>query len=186
MQNTDGAQTKIRSLNGCPQFWGHYCEPYSDIICSSNPNYLCYIPNVPVFMKIISGLAWFKEMSVLRNSSAVVVVVTLALLSTGCGKSKPPVVQAATDQNTNQMLTDHMPVYQPPSSAIPAVAATQPDGGPDLKELNRSLLRWILGNRRRPQNFEDFAATAGVVIPPPPAGKKYIIAKDMHIQLVDR
>jgi hypothetical protein len=28
--------------------------------------------------------------------------------------------------------------------------------------------------------------SAGVAIPPPPAGKKYVIAKNMHIQLVDR
>jgi hypothetical protein len=37
-----------------------------------------------------------------------------------------------------------------------------------------------------PANFDEFAATAGVPIPPPPAGKKYFLAKDMHIQLVNQ
>ncbi len=112
-------------------------------------------------------------------------IVTASLCSTGCGKSKSPEVQAVVEQNTNQTV-EATPVYQPSSPAAPATVAAQPAAEPDLKELNRSLLRWILGNRRRPQNFEDFAATAGVTIPPPPAGKKYILGKDMHIVLVDR
>jgi hypothetical protein len=43
-----------------------------------------------------------------------------------------------------------------------------------------------MANHRVPANFDDFAATAGVVIPPPPAGKKYVIRKDMHIELVNQ
>jgi hypothetical protein len=62
----------------------------------------------------------------------------------------------------------------------------QPDGQTDLKALNRCLIRWLIANKRRPNNFEDFAATAGVPIPPPPAGKQYAIGKDMHIVLVNR
>ena len=113
-------------------------------------------------------------------------IAAAALFSTGCGKSKPPVIQTAMDQNTNQAARDQAPVYQQPAPASPAVVSAQPPTAPDLKELNRSVLRWILGNRRRPQNFEEFAATAGVTIPPPPAGKKYALGKDMHVQLVDR
>jgi len=41
-------------------------------------------------------------------------------------------------------------------------------------------------NRRPPKNFEDFAATSGVEIPPPPDGKRYAIDKTMHIILVKR
>ena len=48
------------------------------------------------------------------------------------------------------------------------------------------MVRWLIANKRRPKDFEDFAATAGVPIPPPPAGKKYAIGKDMHIVLVNR
>ncbi len=64
-------------------------------------------------------------------------------------------------------------------------APGQPDGQPDLAALDRSLIRWIVTNHRRPASFEQFAATAKVAIPPPPAGKKYIIQKNMHIALVD-
>ena len=69
---------------------------------------------------------------------------------------------------------------QPGSSLI------LPNGEVDMPELQRSVIRWILAHRRRPANFEEFAATAGVQIPPPPAGKKYFLAKDMHVRLVDR
>ena len=78
-----------------------------------------------------------------------------------------------------------MPVYSPASATVPATVAT-PNGEPDMAELNRSLLRWVLKNKRRPNNFEDFAATAGVAIPPPPAGKKYLLGSDMKIQMVSR
>jgi len=74
----------------------------------------------------------------------------------------------------------------PPPAQPPAVAAAQPEIQPDLPGLNRNLLRWMMGHRHRPKDFEEFAASAGVAIPPPPAGKKYIIRKDMHIVLVDR
>ncbi len=65
-----------------------------------------------------------------------------------------------------------------------ATASAQPD--PDLQDVNRQLRRWILKNQRPPENFEDFAATAGMQIPPPPAGKKYAIDKHMHVVLVNR
>ena len=66
------------------------------------------------------------------------------------------------------------------------MALTQPDGQVDLPELQRSVLRWVLANRRRPANFEEFAASAGIQIPPAPAGKKYNLAKDLHVQLINR
>jgi hypothetical protein len=73
---------------------------------------------------------------------------------------------------------------------VPVALATNAAGvtnaAPDLVELRRALARWLVRNRRPPANFEDFAATAGVVIPPPPAGKKYVITKRMEILLVDR
>ena len=61
----------------------------------------------------------------------------------------------------------------------------QANDQPDLTALNRSLKGWLMANRRVPKNFQDFAATAGITIPPPPAGKKYVLTKDMHVALVD-
>jgi hypothetical protein len=136
-------------------------------------------------MEYLSTRGAFKKPGSCLIMTVLAVIAVLSLSVTGCGKSKPPVVAQAPDQNTNQ-TAETIPVYQPPTPAVPATEAVQPPAEPDLKELDRSLLRWILGNRRRPQSFEDFAATAGVTIPPPPAGKKYIIGKDMHIQLVNR
>jgi hypothetical protein len=37
-----------------------------------------------------------------------------------------------------------------------------------------------------PKNFEEFAASANVPIPPPPPGKKYVIDSLMHVSLTDR
>jgi hypothetical protein len=52
--------------------------------------------------------------------------------------------------------------------------------------MDRELRKWIVRNRRPPKNFEDFAATAGVSIPPAPDGKKYVIDKTMHVILAKR
>ena len=40
-------------------------------------------------------------------------------------------------------------------------------------------------NRRVPANFEEFAASANIQIPPPPAGKKYVINSHGLISLVN-
>lgn len=83
----------------------------------------------------------------------------------GCSKSQTPATQASAPAQQNGSVTN---------------------GQPDLPALQRTLIRWIVGNRRMPTNFEEFAATAGVTIPPPPPGQKYIITSKMHIQLVNQ
>lgn len=101
---------------------------------------------------------------------------------TGCGKKETPAASAPVTQAAP-------PPQQPAATPPPAAAAASPmvqNGQPDLAEMNRTLIRWIVRNRRPPANFQDFAATAGVEIPPPPAGKKYVIAQNMHIQLVNQ
>jgi hypothetical protein len=40
-------------------------------------------------------------------------------------------------------------------------------------------------NHRVPANFAEFAASAGIQIPPPPAGKKYILNSHGLISLVN-
>jgi hypothetical protein len=49
--------------------------------------------------------------------------------------------------------------------------------------LNHAYIGWIVQNRRRPKSFEEYVALSGVQVPPPPAGKKYVIDKNGYINL---
>jgi hypothetical protein len=62
----------------------------------------------------------------------------------------------------------------------------KPGGEPDLHALDQAMLRWLVANQRRPSSFQEFAATAGVTVPPPPSGKMYAISSSGHVILVDR
>lgn len=136
--------------------------------------------------KFISGTRlanWPMFCGVVSLSFCLLVVMS----SAGCRKagSSASNVSAAESNAVAAAAQDHEPVYSPtPATTAPTVT---PDGEPDLGELNRSLLRWMMANRRKPASFEDFAATANVTIPPPPAGKKYMInPSTMHIVLVNK
>jgi hypothetical protein len=56
----------------------------------------------------------------------------------------------------------------------------------NLADLTRELRRWIVKTKQRPASFEDFAAKAQIQVPPPPAGKKYVITQEMRVALADR
>ena len=105
----------------------------------------------------------------------------------GCSKKTP--AATATPPTDPQVQAQPSPAPAQPVQPQPGRQPSplvQPDGQPDLPEMNRDLIRWVMGHRRTPATFEEFAATAGVTIPPPPPGKKYMInRKDMHIVLVD-
>jgi hypothetical protein len=104
-----------------------------------------------------------------------------ALLLTGCGKKPETAVsvmpQAVAETTTNQ---------SPSVSNTTTVNVTNAVAAPDLKQLNRALRAWVLRNQRRPKSFAEFAATANIQIPPPPAGKKYALGQHMHILLVNQ
>jgi hypothetical protein len=111
-------------------------------------------------------------------------LLTTAVFFSGCTKSKPPVAQApppVTDTNPPA------PVSRPPEfvSAPSVVIAADPKSGADLKQLNHAYVGWIIQNRRRPKNFEEYVALSGVQIPPPPAGKKYVIDQYGYINLAN-
>jgi hypothetical protein len=139
------------------------------------------------FMNVFAGLGWSKKLFGSKQVHVLGLVLIAALASTGCHKASPAATQTAADQNadTNQAATVHAPVYQPPTAVAPA-APTQTGSAPDLNALDRALMHWVMANRRVPKNFGDFAATAGVAIPPPPAGQQYVIDKTMHIKLVNQ
>jgi hypothetical protein len=116
-----------------------------------------------------------------------VLILGLILCLSGCGGHKSAdntSTPAQTNETAAAAAENQTPVNT--QSSTPAAATVQANAEPDLPELNRAVRRWLMANRRRPASFEDFAATAGVPIPPPPAGKKYFLSSDMHVQLVPR
>jgi hypothetical protein len=52
-----------------------------------------------------------------------------------------------------------------------------------LQQMNRELMRWIVAHRRAPKSFEEFVSSAQLTVPPPPAGKRYVLGRDMKIVL---
>lgn len=118
------------------------------------------------------GLAFGRSLRRLPGRSGVrvwVLACGLALASSSCGK-KSESSSAAPSAPATQAVS----------------AATAPAAQPDLDAITRQLRRWIVRNQRPPKDFDDFAATANVPIPPPPEGKKYAINSQMHVVLVNR
>ena len=113
-----------------------------------------------------------------------VVAVCLALL-TGCHK-KTVATNTAPPPSTEstQAVTTAGPPAPTPLADIPPPATPTPE--PDLNFLSMRLRDWIFANGRTPKNFDEFAATAHMQIPPPPAGKKYAFTQRMRVILVDR
>ena len=109
--------------------------------------------------------------------------VALVLGACSCGKKAAQGVSSQPAPATTTQ-TPAQPAAAPQQTQV-AQSTAQPTD-PDLGEINRSLIRWVVGHKRRPANFEEFAASAGTPIPPPPAGKKYIIGGNMHVQLVNQ
>jgi hypothetical protein len=40
-----------------------------------------------------------------------------------------------------------------------------------------------VSHRRKPASYEEFIGSAQLTVPPPPAGKRYVLGKDMKIIL---
>ena len=106
-----------------------------------------------------------------------------AILAVGCQKKEqnaevPSVAETNASQSTP---VSPAPVANPGTSVTTATNAL-----PDLRPLNQALLSWRLQNRRVPANFEEFAASTDVQIPPLPPEKKYIINNRGLISVVNR
>jgi len=113
------------------------------------------------------------------------IVLAAALFTGGCSRKSSDVIESQPSVQTNQMAeaTNGNSSTQP---APPVGSVAQADGQPNMAELNRAAKFWMFRNRRRPTSWDDFVAHAGVQIPPPPPGKKYVLSKDMHVTLVDQ
>jgi hypothetical protein len=109
-------------------------------------------------------------------AGAVLAIILAATMgAAGCKKSEPAPTPPAAPPPADTNAAPAAASPAPPAAAAPVVVASNPDGGADLKQLNHAYVGWVMQNRRRPQSFEEFVRLSGIQVPPPPAGKKYVI-----------
>jgi hypothetical protein len=110
-------------------------------------------------------------------------ILTAAMFFSGCAKSKPPVAETpppVADTNPPAAMP-HAPEYV----AAPVAIAASPNGGADLKQLNHAYIGWVIQTGRHAKTFEEFVAASGMSVPPPPAGKKYVIDRNGFINVAN-
>jgi hypothetical protein len=122
-----------------------------------------------------------------------IAIMAAVFLFTGCGKKQE--ASAPVTQPQAQPVAVAAPsATQPeaPASVIAPVVVSQSKTNayvaPDLGSLSRAVRTWGLQHAGMPSSFEEFAADPGpgVVIPPPPPGKKYAFDHKKHVILVNR
>lgn len=109
----------------------------------------------------------------------------IPLLATGCSKKNDTSATNVPAPPPPDASTAAAPATPAPAATSTLSSNTATNALPDLRPLNQALLGWIIQNRRHPANFEEFAASANIQIPPPPAGKKYILNGRGLISLVN-
>jgi hypothetical protein len=127
--------------------------------------------------------------------SLVIVIMTASLLLTGCGnkKSEPspvttqPEVQPAQPAPAENTPTAEV-ISRPPVTApvVTSPGLTNVNMAVDFTKLNSAIRGWRFEHGRMPTNFDEFAATCGFYIPPPPPGKKYDFDNRLHARLINR
>src|ERR1700677_1006277 len=122
-----------------------------------------------------------------RQQKGWIVCLALALAATaGCGKSSPsadsttPLVTSDAASNQQDLAAAPLALQNPG----PVVAANPDDSQKMLQGLNQALLGWMIRNHRHPKTFEEFAGSADMQIPDPPAGEKYALNSRGFIILV--
>jgi hypothetical protein len=87
---------------------------------------------------------------------------------------------------SNSTSTTAVPVAtSPPVPPQPSFQSTATDTSlTQLQVLNRALMGWMIKNHRHPRDFQEFASTANIQIPAPPAGQKYTLNQRGFIVLV--
>jgi hypothetical protein len=127
-------------------------------------------------------------------AGAIVAAAAATFLFTGCGKKAQapapaappaqPVAQSATEQNNDTTIPTGIEAQTPAvtSNIEQNATAMRP---PTVAELKYAVRAWARGHGHFPKDFEEFAAdpNPGLVIPPPPAGKKYAF-KDAHYDVI--
>jgi hypothetical protein len=115
------------------------------------------------------------------------VFLAFMMTAAGCGKSsnQPQATRQVPPPSASSTTASSTPAPAPAQSQSVTTAADPNDPHENLQLLNRALIRWMIKNHRHPQNFEDFASSAKIQIPDPPAGKKYTLDGRGFITLVD-
>ncbi|HXB58530.1 MAG TPA: hypothetical protein VNU95_03150 [Candidatus Acidoferrales bacterium] len=112
-------------------------------------------------------------------------MLAIALFDSGCSQKSSTTFSSEANQEVGN--TNPAAVTAPSAQPVPGTASVvQTDGQPDMAELNRVAKFWMFRNRRRPTSWDDFVANAGVQIPPPPPGKKYVLSQDTRVTLENR
>lgn len=133
-------------------------------------------------------VAWVAGHQPKAGVVCLALAVAIPLLAGGCSKKsdtsatnlpEPPPAASTVDS------TAAAPATPAPVATSTPLANTATNALPDLRPLNQALLGWRVQNRRVPASFEEFAASAGIQIPAPPPGKKYIINSHGLISLVN-
>ena len=102
--------------------------------------------------------------------------------STATTASPPATVESTPSPTESSPATTNSAADSPPA---PAVTISENGSATVLQQLNRALVQFKFQHHRAPATFEDFAASANIQIPAPPAGKKYAINGRGVIVLVD-
>jgi hypothetical protein len=120
-----------------------------------------------------------------RSQGAVLMMACfVALLMAGCGQKEQPTVLKSAEVIPAAVPETNTPEFVPPTP--PVAVAANAEGSADLKALNHAYIVWIVQNHIRPKTFEEFVASSKISVPPPPAGKKYVIDKSGFINLVNQ
>jgi hypothetical protein len=95
-------------------------------------------------------------------------IIAMVTFGSGCGKKAETTGQTGmATQGDPRPVTENYP-------------------GIDLDQMTRDLKRWIVSTKQRPGTFEEYVAKTKITVPPAPAGKKFVISKQMRVTLVDR
>ena len=143
-----------------------------------------YLQSNPFNMKPAFDLRRVASCQVGIHAVSVGLSLALPLLCGGCKKD------SVSTTGTSAPVAAAVPTSAAPTASVqPLPSASAPaatNAAPDLRAINRALIIWSVHHRRQPSSFEEFAASAGVQIPSPPPGKKYIIDSNGLISLVNR
>lgn len=135
-------------------------------------------------MKSTSTLDFWLPRHPLEGLAVVAVLLLAPLLCGGCSKKTD--APASNLPAAPQAAAPTSAAPTPPIIASMPAPATATNAAPDLRAINRALIIWSVHNRRQPASFEEFAASAGFQIPPPPPGRKYVIDSRGLVSLENR